>query len=491
MDYCTYHPLAPATYRCQFCHTENCDHCADEGETGGDARCFSCARSLEHLGAVNVATPFWRRLQESFRYPLNPHALTLIIVVSVLSIVASHLPLSLLWTLILTGAFMKYSFSCLENTARGLLVPPDISDAYDGGLVVMFHLYIMLAVASGSIVATAFYMGFQAAILLSVLLVIAAPAMIIIYGLNESLLEAMNPLNILRLITSVGLPYGLLLAFVMIMSASVALISQLIGEHVAALSTLLQSVVANYYSIVLFHIMGYMIFQYQGALGFTAREDDGTDNIRSPRDRLAAHITIRLKEGDYNQVVALFDEALTKFPNDREFHRQRFEFFYATERDLPNASSRYLKFLYDSGQDHMLVMVYKRVLTLCPDYLPDNPGLRHHLALACRDAGDSRNAVRLINGMHKQFAEYPELGQAYELMAEALDDLPNQSQQAEKCRQFAQRLNTQQARRATQARPPAKPARQVHQPISPPAQEPSSPPTANDTGDLPPIEFTP
>src|SRR5690606_40571675 len=56
----------------------------------------------------------------------------------------------------------------------------------------------------------------------------------------------------------------------------------------------------------------------------------------------------------------------------------------------------YLKFLYDSGQDHMLVMVYKRVLTLCPNYLPDNPGLRHHLALACRDAGDSRNAVRLI-----------------------------------------------------------------------------------------------
>src|SRR5690606_4007687 len=155
-----------------------------------DARCFSCARSLEHLGAVNVAAGGGRRLQESFRYPLNPHALTLIIAVSVLSIAASHLPLSLLWTLILTGAFMKYSFSCLENTARGLLVPPDISDAYDGGLVVMFHLYIMLAVASGSIVATAFYMGFQAAILLSVLLVIAAPAMIIIYGLNESLLEA-------------------------------------------------------------------------------------------------------------------------------------------------------------------------------------------------------------------------------------------------------------------------------------------------------------
>lgn len=489
MDYCSYHPLAPATYRCPFCHTSNCDHCADEGYRDGDVSCFSCRQPLEHLGAANVATPFWRRLQESFRYPLSANALVLITGVAVLGIIASHLPFALLWLLMLNGAFLKYCFSCLQNTAAGQLRPPDITEAYSGGLLVMFHQVVMLAVAGGSVIAAGYYLGLQAAIALGILLVFACPAVFILYGLTGSLFDAMNPLNILRLITSVGLPYGLLLAFAMIMSASVGLISQLIGEHLFALSTLLQSMVASYYTIVMFHIMGYMIFQYQGALGFTAREDFGEGpNVRSDRDRLAAQISIRLKEGDYNQVVALFDEALKLFPMDREFNRQRFEFFYATKRALADAASRYLKFLYDSGQEHMLAMVYKRVLLLSPNYMPENAHLRHHLAAACWESGDSRAAVKLINGMHKLFPDYPHLVQAYELMADALEDLPNQSQQAEKCRQFIQRLrqlDTQRPKKVS-APPPAQP-----RPL--PEEEPAVNTTSSDSssGELPPIEFTP
>lgn len=491
MDYCIYHPLAPATYSCSFCHTHNCDHCADEGDGAGDVSCFSCKQPLEHLGAVNVATPFWRRLQESFRYPLNGNALTLVIVVSVLSLVALQLPFALLWTVILSGAFLKYSFSCLEKTAAGLLVAPDITEAYSGGLLVMFHLFVMLAAAIGSVVAAGYYVGFQAAAVLGVLLIFACPAVIIIYGLTGSLFEAMNPLSIARLIASVGLPYGLLLAFGMIMSASVSVISQVIGEQLTTISLLLQSIVANYYTIVMFHIMGYMIFQYQGSLGFTAREDTGEDdNIRSDRDRLEANIRIRLKEGDYNQVVALFNQALRQFPIDREFNRQYFEFFYATKRNLPKAASRYLQYLCESGQEHLLMMVYKRVLLLVPDYLPDEAPLRHHLAAVCWENGDPRSTVRLINGMHKPYPDYPELAEAYELMADALEDLPNHHQQAVKCRQFAQRLAQLQAKR-TKERAAAAPQPRRHPVRIPPADPatPAEPTQPSDKGDLPPIEF--
>src|SRR5690606_1601975 len=288
--------------------------------------------------------------------------------------------------------FMKYCFSCLEHTARGKLLPPDITEGYGGGLSLLLNLLVMFVVAGAAIFATNLYLGTQLAALLTFFVVIAMPAGVIIYGMTESLLESLNPLNLLRLISGIGLPYGLLLGFLMIMSASVGVISELIGYDYAFISTVLQSAVSNYYSVVMFHIMGYMIFQYQGVLGFTAREDDGEQRVpRSARDRLAAKLQICLKQGDYNQVVTLFKNALKKFPRDREFNRQYFEFLYATGRDLENAGSRYLDYLLATGQEHQLGIIYKRMLHLLPDFRPTSAATRHHLAIACKQNGDPRS----------------------------------------------------------------------------------------------------
>lgn len=451
MSYCTYHPLAPATFSCAFCHTQSCDSCVDEGERNTEPVCFACNRTVDFLGAVNQATPFWRRLEESFRYPLKPHSLILIITVSLLGSLLTYAPLGILWYLMLSGAFLKYSFSCLEQTARGLLVPPDISEAYSGGMALLGNLLIMLLVAGFAVFGAYRYLGPQIAGLLTFLIIVALPAIIIMYGMTESLVEALNPLNLLRLITAVGLPYGLLLAFILIMSASVGVVSQLIGYEYSLLSNALQSIVSNYYTVVMFHIMGYMIFQYQGELGFTAGEDFGEAKPPRPaRDRLAAKISIKLKEGDYNEVVALFASALKKFPGDKEFNRQNFEFFYATGRGLESAASRYLGYLIRSGQEHQLVLIYKRVRQLQPNFRPDTAATRHQLAIACKESGDSLSAAKLLNGLHREFPKYARLVEAYELMANALDDVPHQGEAAKKCRELVQRL-------AERSAPPATP----------------------------------
>lgn len=74
MDYCKYHPLTAATYYCDACDTKTCDTCCDDEKI--KLRCFSCSKQLESLGAVNYARPFWRRLEESFRYPLKTQPLS-------------------------------------------------------------------------------------------------------------------------------------------------------------------------------------------------------------------------------------------------------------------------------------------------------------------------------------------------------------------------------------------------------------------------------
>lgn len=443
-EFCRYHPLKPATYYCTSCETNNCDCCIDEGDQGVDHNCFSCQREVQSLGAINHAVPFWRRLEESFRYPMNANAGVIVIGVAVLTSLLNYIIFGFILSLVLVGAFLKYCFNALNSTASGVLVPPDIVEAYEGGVVILLRLLVIIFVIGGANFGVYRLLGPEFSGLFVFLSMLALPAIIIVFAMSDSLSEALNPLAVLQLISSIGLPYGLLLGFIMIMSASVGVINALLMEHVSLLSTIAQSAVMNYYTLVIFHIMGYMIFQYQGVLGFVARVDNGElQEARSSRDRLAVKISIRLKEGDYNGVVDLFQFALKEFPQDREFNKQYFEFIYATERFqvLGSIANGYLKFLITSKQEHQLLIIYKRVLHLIPDFISNSAPVRHQLAIACQNSGDPLSAVKLINGMQKTFPEYSQLPEALTLMADALDDLPNKQSQAAQVRKLAARLS--------------------------------------------------
>jgi hypothetical protein len=115
MDYCKYHPISPATYLCESCKTTTCDSCVDYFTQHNSELCFNCGTQLNSLGAVNNAEPFWRKLDQSFKYPVKSQPLTLIIGVSVLTSILMFIPFTFIWQILLTGCFVKYCFSCLAE----------------------------------------------------------------------------------------------------------------------------------------------------------------------------------------------------------------------------------------------------------------------------------------------------------------------------------------------------------------------------------------
>jgi len=66
--------------------------------------------------------------------------------------------------------------------------------------------------------------------------------------------------------------------------------------------------------------------------------------------------------------------------------------------------------------------------------------VRYRIAQACFEAGKSVLVVKLLNGLHRDDPQYKALIPAYELMAKALDDLPNKREQAEKLRRMMRQL---------------------------------------------------
>ncbi len=451
MKDCKYHPLAPASYRCSHCQMALCEHCVNHGEQGSKARCYLCDDDVIDLGASNKAEPFWRRFDAAFRYPMTGPCLTLIAALSLLEALVGQLPVplvGLVLSLAITGMLLKYSFSCLQNTAAGAMTPPDISAAYGDGIALVFRLIAIIVVMAAAVFGVNRLLGGGIATLMAVLSVAVLPAVIILFAMTDNVLEAVHPANVLRLILSIGLPYGLLLAIIVMMSSSVAILAQFIGPGFTLVNQCLNALVANYYLVVTFHLMGYMLFQYQGELGYTAREHDEDSAPRDHKARYLAEIQLRLKEGQFDTVSTLFERALKALPNDNDLHSQYFEFLLASHaalspkvaQRLSGFASRYLRFLNRSHRQDKLLNSYQRVLALLPDYVPNSPQLRLLLATASRHRGDPKRALKLLNGLHRQFPDFEGLVPAYQLMTDILEELPNMSTQAKKCRLLVEKL---------------------------------------------------
>jgi tetratricopeptide (TPR) repeat protein len=399
---------------------------------------------MQSLGSAATEEPFWRRLDKSFRYPLNTYALVMIIGVSILTSILAYVPFAIVWQLILTGAMVSYCFACLKQTAIGNFTAPDITTAYQGGLELLARLLAIIVVTIVFIGLIFTYLSPLLAFLAGVIAIVFMPATIILFGFSNSLTEALNPLKQFRLITAVGLPYGLLLVFIFIMSASVSIINEFIGFEFSIVSITLQAAVSNYYSVVIFHIMGYMIFQYQGELGFTARADNGEGHkFREESEKTKHLVNMLLKEGEFSLAIKELKQAIKKFPDDPHFVKQYFEFIHASKNSnaIADFGNYYLAYLIRHHANHSLNPVYKRILQIQPDFQTDKAEIRYPLAQELYQAGDSKTAVKVLKNLHREFPNYVNLPAAYELMAECLAELPGMQQHELKYRRFAAKLN--------------------------------------------------
>lgn len=447
MNHCKYHPLSGATYHCRNCATFLCDKCVDDSQR--DRRCFCCATQLESLGAGNTVPPFWRRLPEAFRYPLNSSSLSLIIGMAVLTLLVSLMPFLVYITVILylfaMGSVMKYSFSCLERTALGEMKAPDVMEAYEGGIKLLRQLIFMTVIVGGIVIAGGYCLGMTAGGFLLAVVVCIYPAMLIRFAITQSLLSALNPLGALSMIAAIGLPYGLLMAFLLIMVSSVAVLQGIIGTAVPALSYLLQGVISNYYTVVMFHLMGYMLFQYQTQLGYSARIND-EDESRPEIDQLNAKLDVMLKEGQYEQLVAGFYQAFKQFPQEASFYDRYYEFLCACKKPvlMKDFGGLYLQFWLTKKRFDKLTLSYKQILFVAPDFAPTDLGLRMQLAQQLHYQGDNKSAIKLLNGMHKLYPEFSGLVDAYSLLAKALEQTPGMQAQAEKCLAWVEQFKRKQ-----------------------------------------------
>ncbi len=275
MAFCNYHPTQPARYFCPRCESYYCQGCISERSRGAlgvinTQKLYFCPKCNIEAKALRVGSfirPFWQRLPMFFTYPLQPAPLLLILLVSAASTLLSWIPLL---GLVLWVVMIKYSYATLRNTMDGNLYPPTISAEVIGkdlGEAFKQIALFVIVIVSVWFVFRDFGQALGFIYLLFVILLL--PAMIIVLVISSSLVSALNPGAFVTVAFRIGWGYFLMYLFlVMLLAAPAALAKPLMSVMPMQLWKFILNMAQNYYTIVAYNLMGYVLLQYHMELGY-------------------------------------------------------------------------------------------------------------------------------------------------------------------------------------------------------------------------------
>lgn len=440
MKPCRYHPLEASHFICHQCHYHACQQCAEENDQyTGEHTCFLCKAELEHLGSAQAAEPFWRQLKRFFHYPLATEAITALVIGSVISLLGLFIPLV---SLLATAFIYKYCFCCLEETALGNLKPPQVNKASSGGFSLLLQIAGILLVNLGAVFLAAQFLGGTIALVVGIFAVIALPAAFMILAIDKDLGQAINPIRQWRLMGTIGSSYLILLLLIFIMVSSVGALNYAISDNFANVGQFLSILVSNYYTIVIFHLLGYTLYQYQDQLGLVSQEQSDFSQIRTNKERCKAHASMLLKDGDFRDACNCYHDYLRKHPRDTEMADRLFNLLIALkyQEGLELYADQYLQLLFNTDQLFKVSSCYKQLRLINKDYQPKWPNLSHLLAEQLYQLGDFNNAARLLKNFHKREQDKKAVAEAYQLMVKVLTEIPNTEKQQQQYLSFIGKL---------------------------------------------------
>lgn len=424
--YCRYHVLEPASWYCSNCRINFCTTCAPppaEEEEKVVQKCLHCRGALRPLSASHAAQPFWMKLTDFLQYPLSAGGILLMVAAFVVPLlVPAGIPLHVVRLLFLV-AIAKYLWTVLEEVGNGNLVPITHRElARPEHTALAFSLGAMLAAIVAAIMYVRGLSGFYGA----VLIVIATglmPAILMGVGVNRSVSGGFSRDGVLAILRSIGLVYPAIfllpVALLVTLHAFVGLFADILP---LAVGQALAMVANTYFVIALFVFTGYLLFQYQDAVGFAGEAAGKVKKSYKKGDPVQLQVEIFLKDGAYGKAMTLLEADAEKKGASLGQHERYHRLIWAmgSEERLKKHAVPYFKALLQAGRDMQVAAVFRDYIQRYPEFRPEDPEVRLDMAEAFQRVGDFKLAVHILNGLHKDSPHFAALPAAYLMAARLL-----------------------------------------------------------------------
>ncbi|MEN6585920.1 MAG: hypothetical protein ABFE02_07770 [Sulfuricella sp.] len=445
--YCKSHPSVPARWTCPQCDVDLCSGCVKAGKNF--TLCPVCKSPMAPLGMGNVITPFWLRIPKFFLYPARPVALIYIAVLALLSAFfgASGL-FSALMQLVIFVVFVRYGYAALESSAQGHLDPPAVSsELVSGDLSLPFKQLAIFILMFASVGVAASLLGRFGAVVMLILVYLSLPASVMELATSHSFGAAINPANLFGTMRCIGWPYLVLWFFLVMLTASSAAVQYLLpGMEHSFWARLLYDMANMYFLLAMFHLMGYVIYQYHQILNYAVAVDfDETSEsnvakVEKPADPVNAQVALLLQEGKADAARQLLVEKIASAPGSLELRGKLHKLLVLAgdAQGLAESAQPFITLLMAEQKTRQAAEILRDCQRLVPEFRPANPDYTYPLMQQLRALREPQLAVKLAQNFHQRHDNHVELPNIYFLVAQIMCEELKQDQQAAKILGFLQ-----------------------------------------------------
>ncbi|RMH14154.1 MAG: hypothetical protein D6698_13085 [Gammaproteobacteria bacterium] len=431
----------------------------EDRQGGNSMACPVCDKSMRRLSTAHAIPPFWKRLPSMFRYPLNAGSMIYLSGLAIFALLTRVpiVPIVFVVVLLLPLMMMRYGFSVLQHTAMGHMKPPRLAlNFHLHELALPLKLYGLMLVLSmlTTFLLFPFRVSMDVIQLISFIeLQLMLPAMVVLLAVYRSFFRALNPVDIGSVISTIGLPYLALCGMLLLLSGGPgSLVYLLPGGFPAWIQTMLFVFISGYFTIVNFHLLGYVVYQFHEQLGIKPEIEYDvrpakTRSAKAPAADGATYPTLQkvrllLKEGKQQAAMAALKRELSRLAEmdeaRAEMHQLYHRMLLETEdkEQLLDHAREYISRLLDQGRGKQALGVMRDCLSRDKDFRPTNPEEVHQLIRVAYQAEDHRMVVALANGFLRRFPDYPDVIDPLLLAAKSLHHHFNQEDKASTILQF-------------------------------------------------------
>lgn len=379
-------------------------------------------------------TPFWQRLPRFFLFPLQPGMLLFLLAIALASLLAPILPVPKPFDLILTEgliwlAALRHAFTVMDRTSAGLLTADEQAQALaEPERVNLPWKLLAILMVWGTLLGV--LEGFSASLawIGNLFFSIAFPASVMALSATNSLLRALSPLLWISIMGQVGKAYLALVFFLALLSSGGGIVVPLLMPLLGGWLTLpLLNFVFLYFNLVMFNMMGYVLYQYHRELGVDVRvgfADAAARTGNKPQgDPVADAVAAKLASGDVEGALdAAYEQQRIETDNIAVQERYQKLLLLAgkTERAVDHGH-RYLASLLRLGKDEQAFELLRRMRELDAGFALEAQQVLPLAQVAFRRR-EAALALELVRGFDRQHPRHADVPAVYLLSARLLSE---------------------------------------------------------------------
>jgi len=365
--------------------------------------------SVNDPNAIDGETlPFWERMRPMLAYPLQSEALLTISVLAGLRLLTGLPAVGWIINVLITVAMLRYAAAVLVASANGETEAPSGYSTQDSVGWVVLRVQILLIGLSILAYFVGLYMGLGIfAFAIPVLMALGTPAALMFAAIDEDTLGAIDPLMWFRTVARIGWAYlGASLLCVVILYSEANAKSLALPFLPGPVALVVHFFISHYATVVTFHLLGYLVFQYRDALGFEVaakpkalpRALDRDQNVLDESERFAAN-------GDTLAATRVLAEHLAERGGTETMH-QRYRKLLILHNDsagLAKHSREYLNVLIAHERWPQALDFWVDCRSGNPDLWPSDPDQVLELVEKSQELGTPELAMKIASGFSRAF----------------------------------------------------------------------------------------